>query len=155
MIWGLLLFPWALWAQLEIEDVTNYSLKDGLSDRAVQDIIQDEEGFLWIATNNGLNRFDGYRFLNFDNNENTEHLIAQSRIHELELLAGGKIGLLNKNERSFFETMDPSSLKAQKVLLKLYVQELSQVLVGVGVLSAERLLAGVDGASTHGNCLQW
>ena len=119
MIWGLLLFPWALWAQLEIEDVTNYSLKDGLSDRAVQDILQDEEGFLWIATNNGLNRFDGYRFLNFDNNENTEHLIAQSRIHELELLAGGKIGLLNKNERSFFETMDPSSLKAQKVLLKL------------------------------------
>ncbi|MEO1036961.1 MAG: two-component regulator propeller domain-containing protein [Pseudomonadota bacterium] len=35
-------------------------LDDGLSQSTVMDVHQDREGFVWIATENGLNRFDGY-----------------------------------------------------------------------------------------------
>ncbi len=35
---------------------------DGLSNNQVTDILQDHHGFLWIATNNGLSRYDGYAF---------------------------------------------------------------------------------------------
>jgi signal transduction histidine kinase/ligand-binding sensor domain-containing protein/DNA-binding NarL/FixJ family response regulator len=35
---------------------------DGLSHNIVNDIVQDPKGFLWIATHDGLNRFDGYEF---------------------------------------------------------------------------------------------
>ncbi|QTD49229.1 two-component regulator propeller domain-containing protein [Sulfidibacter corallicola] len=34
----------------------------GLSQGSVYDILQDETGFIWIATQDGLNRFDGYEF---------------------------------------------------------------------------------------------
>ena len=42
-----------------------YSIKDGLSDNDVQCIFRDSYGFLWIGTNNGLSRFDGYDFVNY------------------------------------------------------------------------------------------
>ena len=38
------------------------STQDGLSNNIVYETFQDKEGFIWIATDNGLNRFDGYNF---------------------------------------------------------------------------------------------
>ncbi len=38
------------------------SLKHGLSQSVPNDIYQDREGFLWVATQDGLNRYDGYSF---------------------------------------------------------------------------------------------
>ncbi len=36
---------------------------DGLSFPIVRDILQDRQGFLWFATDSGLNRYDGYEFV--------------------------------------------------------------------------------------------
>ncbi len=38
---------------------------DGLAANTVRHIFQDEEGYLWFSTNNGLSRFDGYSFRNY------------------------------------------------------------------------------------------
>ena len=38
------------------------TITDGLSQVCVNDIIQDKEGFIWIATQDGLNKYDGYTF---------------------------------------------------------------------------------------------
>ncbi len=40
-------------------------LEDGLSDARVIDIVQDKYGFMWFATANGLNRYDGYSMRTF------------------------------------------------------------------------------------------
>ncbi len=42
-----------------------YSLKEGLSQSTVFDIVQDKLGYMWFATTDGLNRFDGYKFTVF------------------------------------------------------------------------------------------
>ena len=43
--------------------VDRYGLDEGLSQLSVTAIAQDDSGFLWIGTQEGLNRFDGQRFL--------------------------------------------------------------------------------------------
>ncbi len=40
----------------------NYSITSGLSQSFVNSIVQDDRGFVWICTQDGLNRFDGYKF---------------------------------------------------------------------------------------------
>lgn len=41
------------------------TIKDGLSNNFVTDIVQDRRGFIWVATESGLNRFDGEYFTTF------------------------------------------------------------------------------------------
>lgn len=43
----------------------NYDTKDGLSSSVVYDITQDQDGFIWFATESGVSRFDGKQFHNF------------------------------------------------------------------------------------------
>ncbi|MCE7073029.1 response regulator [Dyadobacter sp. CY327] len=47
----------------------SYKVSDGLSGNATGDIIQDKKGFIWIASRNGLNRFDGNSFKIFRSKE--------------------------------------------------------------------------------------
>ncbi|HWB92438.1 MAG TPA: two-component regulator propeller domain-containing protein [Puia sp.] len=43
----------------------HYQVENGLSNNSVECSIQDDDGFLWFGTINGLNRFDGYSFKTF------------------------------------------------------------------------------------------
>lgn len=45
--------------------LSHYSKKDGLASNAVSDIISDKYGYIWMATYNGLCRYDGYSFYNY------------------------------------------------------------------------------------------
>ncbi len=44
-------------------DVKRLSVEKGLSSRRVWDLAIDNRGFMWVATDNGLNRFDGSEFV--------------------------------------------------------------------------------------------
>ena len=42
-----------------------YDTKDGLAGSTVYDMCQDQDGFMWFGTENGLTRYDGSKFKNF------------------------------------------------------------------------------------------
>lgn len=52
-------------AQILQASLSHYSADNGLASNTVSDICQDDYGYIWIATWNGLSRFDGYDFYNY------------------------------------------------------------------------------------------
>ena len=44
---------------------SHYSTDDGLCSNAISSMTRDDLGFIWLATWNGLSRFDGYNFCNY------------------------------------------------------------------------------------------
>src|SRR5262245_39636108 len=53
-------------AQAEQLPIKTYTNADGLAHGTVNSIYQDHKGFLWFGTWEGLSRFDGYGFVNYD-----------------------------------------------------------------------------------------
>jgi len=56
---------------------------DGLSNSNVFGITQDHQGFIWFATEDGLNRFDGKNFITYRHNANNKHSIAGNIIRKV------------------------------------------------------------------------
>ncbi len=56
----------------------NISIPEGLSSVEVQYIFQDSNGFLWISTTDGLDRYDGYSMKEFKNDPNDSTSIAKN-----------------------------------------------------------------------------
>jgi ligand-binding sensor domain-containing protein/two-component sensor histidine kinase len=50
-----------------------YTVSDGLVNNSVRRIFQDSKGFLWIATWEGLSKYDGNRFTNFTESNGLSH----------------------------------------------------------------------------------
>lgn len=46
----------------------HYQVENGLSNNTVLSSVQDNDGFLWFGTKDGVNRFDGYRFKHYNIN---------------------------------------------------------------------------------------
>lgn len=58
-------FDFTVSAQPPNVQIKAYDADEGLSHRNTVKILQDSAGFIWIATIDGLNRFDGYEFVRF------------------------------------------------------------------------------------------
>ena len=65
---GMLIFftnAGAQFSQLNNFKFKTYTTKDGLADNTILKMVKDKRGFLWIATHNGISRFDGFHFKNY------------------------------------------------------------------------------------------
>lgn len=51
--------------QVMIHYAEPLTVEDGLSNNKIHDMLQDDQGFLWIATSYGLNRYDGENIVHF------------------------------------------------------------------------------------------
>ena len=95
---------------IRAQDGILYTLKDGLSNSSINAICQDDDGFIWIATNYGLNRFDGLDFKVFNLTNNQSQIINTNRFNAItvdkqgRLLVGTQNGLYYFNpEKEIFE----------------------------------------------------
>ncbi len=63
--------------------IKHYSVKDGLSQSVVNSITQDNQSLMWFATEDGLNRFDGYTFKTFRYDPDTKTSIADNFVQSI------------------------------------------------------------------------
>jgi ligand-binding sensor domain-containing protein/class 3 adenylate cyclase len=75
------IFSAALSAQPAQIRFDNIDINDGLSQSLVNDIIQDEKGFIWIATQDGLNKYDGKRFVVFKKSPSEKNSLSNNFVH--------------------------------------------------------------------------
>jgi ligand-binding sensor domain-containing protein/putative methionine-R-sulfoxide reductase with GAF domain len=74
--------------------------KDGLSSNSVTSVIMDSDGYLWLGTYNGLNRFDGstFKIFNWSHNNyplnHSESINDMAEVHPGVLLIGTRKGLV-------------------------------------------------------------
>ena len=62
---ALLLGPQTVYGQQYQASLSHYSTANGLASNAVAYIAQDGYGYIWLSTWNGISRFDGYHFYNY------------------------------------------------------------------------------------------
>ncbi len=62
---------------------SNLTIEDGLSQSTVDKIYQDSYGYIWIATNDGLNRYNGSVFKYYKNDKYNKNSIAGNYIVDI------------------------------------------------------------------------
>ena len=78
------------------------TVDEGLSNNIVNTVIQDRAGFIWFATDDGLNRYDGYEFKVFRHDANDSNSISGNSIWALtqdkngNIWIGTKAGILDR-----------------------------------------------------------
>ncbi len=110
---------------------THYGVSAGLASNEATASIQDEQGFVWVGTNNGLQRFDGQRFMTFRNEKGDSTSIPNNYVIQLLLdkkknlwvLTGdGKVGMFDKKRFIYKEAQvkikDPGLLVIERELIE-------------------------------------
>ena len=112
---NLVLFPLFGFAQAEIplvkgEDIKfeKISTEQGLSNNSILCIIQDNRGFLWIGTSDGLNKFDGYSITNYYYNSDDPNSISGNTI---QAILEDNSGILWIGTREGLNKFDPKTEK--------------------------------------------
>nr|WP_302695610.1 sensor histidine kinase [uncultured Romboutsia sp.] len=61
----------------------NITIEDGLSQSTVETIYQDSKGYIWIGTNDGLDRYNGYEFKHYKYDKYDKNSIANNYIVDI------------------------------------------------------------------------
>jgi ligand-binding sensor domain-containing protein/signal transduction histidine kinase len=75
----------------QIASFEQLSSQDGLSQASVTAIIQDNTGFLWFGTYDGLNRYDGYSFKVFTQEKDSPHSLSHNFVRAITIDKAGRI----------------------------------------------------------------
>src|SRR5580698_947132 len=80
-----------------------YGEEEGLQSLAVQIVLQDRAGFLWVGTQNGLYRYDGNRFVAFGKAEGLPDAHVESLHESIDgtLWVGTRFGLARRAHDRF------------------------------------------------------
>jgi len=127
-VWGvccLLLLLLTNTSQLNAEPAFQFHTldkKQGLASSVVYDIAEDRDGFIWFATEDGLQKYDGFEFINYRHSRLDKHSISSNIVRKLlvdnegNLWIGTENGLnLYHKEFDSFERIDLTSNEDHKI----------------------------------------
>ena len=82
----------------------NITSEDGLLQGTVETIIQDDQGYIWLGTNDGLCRYNGYEFKIYKHDEELENSITNNYIVDIKQDNSGNIWVGTANGLSKIDT---------------------------------------------------
>jgi len=82
------------------------SAERGLLRRAVYQILQDDQGFIWLGTRDGLRRYDGFRLRSYRNDPENPRSISGTRVMALFKDRAGKLWI---GVGAFLDIYDPKT----------------------------------------------
>ncbi len=91
-----------------------YDFDDGLSHRNVFKIAQDTAGFIWLATINGLSRFDGYSFVHYHSRAG-DHRLPHDAISDMVIDEKRRIWLANPD---YLTRLNPETNQFRTIKMK-------------------------------------
>jgi ligand-binding sensor domain-containing protein/signal transduction histidine kinase/DNA-binding response OmpR family regulator len=83
--------------------IRKYGMKDGLSHSVINSMTQDKKGLMWFATNDGLNRFDGYSFKVFKYDPDQPSSLADNFVQRVFKDSKGLIWISSRKGLSQFD----------------------------------------------------
>jgi len=95
----------------------SYTIEDGLSQSHVTDIVQDDLGNIWLSTQDGLNKFNGYKFKILKNQVNDSASLPNNWLH---CLTKGRNGKLWFGSNRGIGSIDPKTEEIEKINRKNY-----------------------------------
>ena len=81
------------------------SIEDGLSSYQITALLEDEHGFLWLGTTDGLNRFDGYEITQFRSEGEQHRRISDNYIRTLFQDEDGKIWVVSQRSLDVYDPL--------------------------------------------------
>src|ERR1700733_1997654 len=96
------------------QSMRTLSTRDGLPQSFVSGIVQDDSSFIWIATRNGLTRYDGLQYKLFQHRQGDTGSIASNIIIWLEKDIYNKIWI--EHETGEIDLLDPVTEKVRHYL---------------------------------------
>lgn len=60
-----------------------YKVEDGLTSNTIYTVLQDSKGFMWFGTEYGINRFDGYTFISYENIPGDENSLINNSVYTI------------------------------------------------------------------------
>ncbi len=85
--------------------LTHLSIDDGLSQNGAFAIAQDNKGFMWIGTKDGLNKYDGYSFTVFNHNPYDSTTLSSNSVRALYNDSRGILWIItSKGELNFMDS---------------------------------------------------
>ena len=95
---------------------------DGLSQSNVKCILQDQQGFLWFGTADGLNKYDGYRFHVYRNHPDDSLSLCADDIYTLHEDSAGMIWIGTSNGLSIYDPRMDRFINNTPIQQKMYRQ---------------------------------
>ncbi len=92
---------------------THYSSEDGLSENSIMSMAQDQNGFLWFATWDGVDKFDGYDFKVYKTRKGNDIGLSNNRIDLVKVDKYNFVWLLTYDKRVF--RLDNKKERFQKI----------------------------------------
>ncbi|MFT4750862.1 MAG: signal transduction histidine kinase [Neolewinella sp.] len=94
-----------------------FTVNDGLSTREINDLHLGSDGFLWVSTMDGLNRFDGLRFRRIGERTATSQGLSRSAIAGICEDNEGKFVVTFQDFYGYFDRLDPEDFSVEQIRL--------------------------------------